>query len=136
MARGYICKRGERSWQLVYDIPRGANGKRQQRYETVNGNKRQAEAQLTQALESVRQDRYFEPSRLTLAEFLDQFLTDYVEPNCRPSTVRGYRDIIRVHLKPVLGHALLSRLSARDIQHYYAEKLRDSNPRRVVEHPY
>ena len=137
MARGYIRKRGERSWQLVYDVPRGANGKRQQRYETVYGNKPPGpEARLTQVLESVRQDRYFEPSRLTLADFLDQFVAGYVEPNCRPSTTRGYRDMIRVHLKPGLGHVPLSRLTAWDIQHYYAEKLRDSNPRRVVEHPY
>ena len=50
MARGYIRKRGDRSWQLVYDVPRGADGKRRQKYETVRGTKRQAEARLAEVL--------------------------------------------------------------------------------------
>ena len=41
MARGYIHKRGARSWQIVYDVPQGSDGKRRQRFETVQGNKRQ-----------------------------------------------------------------------------------------------
>ena len=68
--------------------------KRRQRYETVQGTKRQAEARLTQVLDSVRRDRWFEPSTLTLADFLGQFLADYAEINCRPRTVQGYRDIV------------------------------------------
>ena len=39
MARGSIRKRGERSWQIVYDAPRGADGKRRQQYETIQGAK-------------------------------------------------------------------------------------------------
>lgn len=82
--RGYIRKRGDRSWQLVYDLPRGADGKRQQRYETVNGTKRQAEARLSQILDSLRRDRYFEPVRLTLAEYLDQFSPTTWRPTASP----------------------------------------------------
>ena len=47
--RGSIRKRGDRSWQLVYDLPRGGDGRRQQRSETVQGTKRQAQARLTYA---------------------------------------------------------------------------------------
>ena len=50
MARGYIHKRGARSWQIVYDVPQGSDGKRRQRFETVQGNKRQAEARLAEVL--------------------------------------------------------------------------------------
>jgi hypothetical protein len=47
MARGYIRRPGERSWQLAYDLPRGNDGKRRHRYETVKGTKRRAQARLT-----------------------------------------------------------------------------------------
>lgn len=50
MARGSIRKRGDRSWQLTYDVPRGADGGRRQKYETVQGTKRQAEARLRELL--------------------------------------------------------------------------------------
>ncbi len=128
MARGYIRKRGERSWQLAYDAPRGADGKRRQRYETVRGTKRQAEARLTQILDSMRTDRYFEPTRQTVGEHLDRFLADYVAVNCRPQTERGYGNLIRGHLRPHLGHIPLARLSARDVQGYYADSTPSVNP--------
>ena len=134
MARGYIRKRGERSWQLTYDAPRGADGRRRQRYETVEGTKRQAQARLTQILESLRTDRYFEPTRMTLGEHLDLFLSNYAEINLRPRTVQGYESIIRVHLKPHLGYIPLTRLSALDIQGYYAMHLRSGLSALTVRH--
>ena len=48
MARGSIRKRGTNRWQLTYDVPPGPDGKRQQRYETVHGTKKQADARLTE----------------------------------------------------------------------------------------
>ena len=134
MARGYLRKRGARSWQIVYDVPRGADGKRRQRFETVRGNKRQAEARLAQALDAISRDRYFSPTSITLGDFLDQFLRDYAEVNCRPRTVQGYRDIIERHLTPGLGHVRLSRLAAHDIQGYYAGKLRGGLSPLTVKH--
>lgn len=122
--RGYIRKRGVNAWQLVYDAPRGADGKRRQRYETVNGNKRQAEARLAQVLQEVNTGRHRDPTKLTLGEYLDLFLRDYAEVNCRPRTVQGYRDIVRGYLAPALGHVRLSRLTAHEIQQLYAGELR------------
>ena len=37
MARGSIRKRSALSRQLVYDLPRGPDGKRRHKYETVQG---------------------------------------------------------------------------------------------------
>ena len=132
--RGSIRKRGTRSWQLVYDLQRGADGKRRQRYETVQGTKREAQARLTQILDSLRRGRYVAPTRLTIAGFLDQFLSDYVETNCRPRTAQGYRDIIRVHLKPALGHLPLAELSPQTVQRYYAAQLRAGLSAQTVKH--
>ena len=134
MARGYIRKRGVGSWQLVYDVPRGADGKRRQRFETVRGTKRQAEARLTEALDALRRDRYVPPSSITVAGFLGRFLVDYAEVNCRPRTVQGYRDIVRLHLAPGLGRLRLSRLTAQDVQGYYREKLGQGLSVQTVRH--
>ena len=134
MARGYIRKRGASSWQIVYDVPRAADGERRQRYETVHGNKRQAEARLTQALDAISRDRYQAPTTITLGDFLVQFLRDYAEINCRPRTVQGYRDIVRGYLAPALGHVRLSRLTTHDIQQCYANELRRGLSPQTVRH--
>ena len=65
MATGYIRKRGNHSWQLTYDAPRGTDGKRRQRYETVHGTKRQAQARLNEILHSLNRGEYREPTAKT-----------------------------------------------------------------------
>ncbi len=132
--RGYIRKRDDRKWQLTYDVPRGPDGKRQQRYETVNGIKKQAEARLTEILRSVNRGRYFEPTTLTVAQYLDQWLRDYAEVSVRPRTLQGYRSIIETHLKPSFGHMRLTEMSAQDVQTFYASQVRSGLSPQTVTH--
>lgn len=47
MARGSIRRRGDRRWQLGYDVPRGADGWRRQHYETVQGTGRTWSTRMT-----------------------------------------------------------------------------------------
>jgi integrase len=61
--------------------------------------------------------------RLTAGMFLDQWLHDYVEGLPSPVTRRNYRDVVRVHLVPTLGHVPLVRLSPQIIQMYISQKL-------------
>ena len=44
--RGTITKRGKKSWQVKYDLPRD-QGKRRQRYATVTGTYKDAQRALT-----------------------------------------------------------------------------------------
>ena len=123
MATGYIRKRGNRSWQLTYDAPRGADGQRRQRYETVHGTKRKAQARLNEILHSLNRGEYREPSSLTVAEYLELWLREYVRPNLRPRTAEGYGTIVRKHVLPSLGHIRLVDLTPRHIQSYYSALL-------------
>ena len=86
MARGYIRERGEKRYQLVYDAPRGADGKRRQQYKTVSGTKRQAQARLTQILQNLNRGDYAEPTTLTVAQYFDpRRLDGHVISRRRPS---------------------------------------------------
>ena len=42
--RGAIRKRSKDSWQIIFDLPREADGRRRQARQTVRGNKKKAEA--------------------------------------------------------------------------------------------
>ena len=63
MARCYIRKRGDKRCQIVYDAPRGADGQRRQRHETITGTKRHAQARLTEIL--LRSYRELREAQLT-----------------------------------------------------------------------
>ena len=78
MPRGHIRSRGK-SHQIIYDEPRGPDGKRRQRSETIRGTRRQAQARLTTIQHSLDQGTYRTPSQMTVREYLDTWYRDHVE---------------------------------------------------------
>ena len=60
----------------------------------------------------------------TVKQFLEYWLEDVSKPSRRTRTYVDYRVIVRKHLIPGLGHIKLQKLTLRDIQAFYARKLR------------
>jgi len=121
--KGHIRKRGKGSWALVFDLPRDEAGKRHQQWHTVQGSKKDAEAKLRELLHSLETGGYLKPQRLTLGEYLQQWLNGYVKTNCAPRTLDGYHIIMRCHLIPNLGTIPLDKLQPQHVQQYYAQAL-------------
>jgi integrase len=133
---GHIRKRGRSSWTVIVDLGNDpTTGKRRQLWRSVKGPKREAEALLVQLLHE-RDTGVERPiGKLTVAEYLERWMRDYVEPSLAPKTVATYRDVIRVHLAPALGSldlvglrpahiqalytAMRERLSARSVLRYH-----------------
>jgi integrase len=57
--------------------------------------------------------------QLTLGDFLERWLTDVVAKR-RPKTYVGYRDVVRLHITPVLGRKKLAQLSVQDVRRLMA----------------
>ena len=62
------------------------------------------------------------PENITVATLLDQWL-EYASPNLKFATVKRYRDVIRLHIKPSLGDAKVSELTAYRVQQQYSKWL-------------
>ena len=134
MARGSIRKRGTNCWQLTYDVPPGPDGKRQQRYKTVHGTKRQAEARMAEIQHELSLGTHFDLSTMTVSEYLDLWTRDYAEMSVRPRTLEGYRGIIETHLKPAFGSVKLAELGAHQVQIYYSNCIRSGLSAQTVLH--
>ena len=132
MSNGHIRRRGEGSWELKWDIGRDpATGKRQTRYETVKGTKRDANRRLRAVLQSLDEGTYIEPSKLTLGGYLDEWLG---RQSVSGTTLDGYTLIVEKHLKPGLGAHALPKLQPIHIQRYMDEKLADGLSAQTVRH--
>lgn len=59
-----------------------------------------------------------ERSRITLSEWLDQWLVS-MEGTVRPNTLNGYRSYIENHIRPALGEKRITQIKASDIQKLY-----------------
>ena len=62
---------------------------------------------LHQAIEEYKGVDLTENSSMTLGEWMEKWLTEYAEPTLRPSTVNGYRNIVKNHIRPALGNKQL-----------------------------
>src|SRR4030042_1000645 len=122
--KGHIRQRSKGSWTLWVDLGCDPEtGKRQQKTLTIHGSKKDAERELRTILTRIEGGILIKPTKLTVGEYLEQWLRDYVITNTAPSTADGYSDIVRSHLIPELGQLLLNALQPSHIQAYYARML-------------
>ena len=68
-------------------------------------------------------------STLTVGEWVEQYLKDYVYPVCKPSAAEHYADNLRKHLVPALGEKPLSAVTAPVLQEFFNEEARHGNLR-------
>jgi integrase len=122
--KGHIYKRAKDSWTIVYDLPADTlTGKRRQKTQTFKGTKRNTERVLREILISLEQGYYIKPNKITLDQWLRQWLKDYVSMNTTDRTLESYSSIVGKHLIPTLGRIALADLQPQHIQSYYSEKI-------------
>ena len=122
--KGSIRQRSKGSWELCIDTGRDpVTGERTRHFESVRGAKRDAQRRLRELLLNVEQGTYVKSDRLTVAQFLEEWLQDYVATNTAPRTAEGYQQIVRTRLIPALGSLPLLGLRPHHIQKYYSQAL-------------
>ena len=89
--RGTILKRAKASWTIIVDVGRGSDGRRNQRWITVKGTRKEAERRLAEILNKVNNGLYIKPSQDTLGGFMGTWLVDHISTRVRPTTLDGYR---------------------------------------------
>jgi integrase len=124
--RGHIVKRYKNSDSYSIVINLGvdpATGKRKQQWISVKGTKKDAEKKLAELLHQIDTGSFVTPKRITMSEYLEQWLRDYCVPNLAPRTTEGYQYIVRTHLIPTLGQIPLMQLKPEHLQQMYYNKL-------------
>ena len=122
--KGHIRKRSARSWTIVVDIGRDpVSGKRQQKWQTVQGTKRDAERVLRETLSALDKGIYIQPSNKTISEWLNEWLDTHAALHTTPRTQESYRSNIEKHIVPALGNIPLTQLRPQHLQDYYIDAL-------------
>jgi integrase len=120
--KGHIRERSPGRWAIVLDVIDPATGKRRRKWHSFSGTKRQAETECARLITAQQTGTYAEPNKLTVAEFLERWLT-HVKPNVSPRTFERYAEIARKNLTPLLGAKLLTKLQPINVSDAYAEAL-------------
>lgn len=86
---------------------------------------------LHSRMEEYRDVELTEESGMTLGQWLDKWLADYMTLTVRESTLNSYKSITEHHIKPLLGGEKIGSITTADIQKMY-NWLRENG--RVNEH--
>src|SRR5215471_21087870 len=121
--RGNLTRRGERSWRLKYDV--AGNGKRETRYTTLHGTRREAQTEAAKIVASVATGLHVDPSTETVAAFVERWLRDWAAANVSNQTYEGYAQMLRKHLSSRVGKIPIQKLRAADLQAVYAAMAAD-----------
>jgi integrase len=121
---GHVRRRGERSWELKFDVGVDAKGNRRIRYVTFKGTKRGAEIELARLVAQNASGEGIDPSKATVAEFLERWERDWATANVGLKTLERYRDLLKLYVKPHIGAMRLQKLRAVHLNELYTALLR------------
>jgi integrase len=124
---GTITKRADGRWEARLSLP---DGKRK----CIYGKTRQEVARrMAEALRSVESGLPLADERQTVAQYLESWL-EVAKHQVEPGTFRRYKNFVRIHIIPVLGRVVLSRLTAQQVQSLYAKALSKGLSTTTVHH--
>lgn len=120
---GCIYKRNDGTWAAVITTGRDENGHQKRQF--IYGKTRTEVAEkLLKTQNDMKTGTYIKPTKATVGEWLDTWLEQYKRNNLRPTTYSSYEQHIRVHIKPSIGHILLSDLTPEMVQKFYNDKFK------------
>lgn len=99
---------------------------------TINGERKsfygEKQSDVVRAMRAAKKaaddGTYFEPTRFTVAKWLEIWINEYVTSSVKPLTLAAYKSQIRTNITPVLGKIKLSVLNATQIQKFYNDLTR------------
>ncbi len=74
---------------------------------------------LHDKIETYRDVELSEDSNMTLGQWLDKWLSDYMAMTIRESTMSSYQGMVKNYIKPVLGEKRISDITTADVQKMY-----------------
>ena len=106
------------NWEYRFEAAK-IDGKRKHISKSGFKTQKEAEAAGTKALaEYLNSGQIHKPSEISVADYLDQWIEQYVEMNLRPNSISNYKGIVNNHIKPAVGHYKLQSLNPSALQSF------------------
>lgn len=124
--QGGVRKRGT-TWSYYFDLGK-IDGKRKKKEKGGFRTKKEAEQALTAAMNEYNNaGTVFEPTEITVADYLNQWFDLYCKTNLKYNTQVGYLRIIQGHLIPKFGMYRLKAITPAVLQEYAVELKMNGN---------
>ena len=126
MSQGHIRPQGDGSWEIKFDLGRDPlTGRRITKYVTFRGTKRKAQEELTRLLGQRNEGSYIEPTKMTVAQYLNHWLEADIDRRVAARTAIRHRGIVEKNIIPKLGPVPVRKLTAVHIEAFEAQLQRE-----------
>src|SRR5260221_6365174 len=120
--KGHIRERSPGRWAIVIDVRDPQTGNRKRRWHSFAGTKREAQVECARLLTELKAGTAVEPSRMTVAAFLERWI-EHMQGQVSPRSHERYAELCRKNLAPLLGGMVLTNLQPAHISAAYAKAL-------------
>ena len=107
-------------WEIKIYIGQ-VGGEEQYEYFTFVGGRREADDEEARLRAKYGRGAIARPKAMTVGQWMDLWLADYVKPIRAPKTYENYEQATRLRIKPALGDTPLRKLSPGQIQRMYTD---------------
>lgn len=115
---GNLRKRPNGTWEARYIVGVDSATGKSIRKSVYGKTQKEVREKLRAAVAAIDVGEYFEPSKMTVGQWLDEWLLTYTG-DLKPLTLDSYRRHIENNIKPHIGGVRLSSLTAPIIQRLY-----------------
>jgi len=120
-----VTKLKDGRWEGKYTIGRDPYTGKVKRATVYGKTRQEASEKLNLLISQVQMGVFVEPNKVTVGQWLSKWMDIYQQPKISENFFRRKKDLIRIHIAPILGSVLLSKLRPSDIQSLYKKKLKD-----------
>ena len=117
-----VYRRGGKWAFIVYQEPDILTGKRDRMYRGGFDTEDAAWAAAIKARSEAEENRYIQPSRRTVEQFLTEWL-DAIEQSVKPTTHANYVDNVNAYIVPAIGHRKLQDITVPVLNAFYRRLL-------------
>jgi integrase len=129
---GSVFQRDDQRWCGILSLGWEA-GRRSRKY-FYGATAAEVQEQLLRARSDLLRGLPVAPERQKVAQYLERWLQDSARISTRPRTFERYCELIRLHVLPMLGHLLLEKLAASDVQRLLNRKIAEGLSPKTVRH--
>lgn len=129
--RGYVARKGDRYYAVIYEGVDQLTGRERRRWHPAGLDPVQAEALAARLATEHERGRGGQRHSLTLAIYLTQRWLPFKRLTLRPTTWDSYRRNIDLHVLPHLGRVPLRHLRPDHLERLYADLLATGHAQRV-----
>jgi len=123
-ARGYsLERRGKNTWRVEVGLGyRNSDGAPARHRETIKAKtKTEASRKAEEIRDRINSGCSGSLSKITVKEYIEEYLETTATTKAQPSTVKGYKSIAKNYIYPRIGHVQLWQLDTRKLDAFYAD---------------